>query len=110
MVFLPALIGSAIEVALPEHEVAQTLAVPRDALIVREDGSYVMRIKPDSTAERVEVTAGASDGELTAVSGALSAGDSVVVRGAERLSTGQKVRVSPSASVAATSPFSAHSG
>ena len=66
----PPMVGSAIEVALPEREVAETLAVPRDALIVREDGSYVMRIKADNTAERVEVKAGASDGELTAVSGA----------------------------------------
>ena len=87
------LVGSAIEVALPEREVAQTLAVPRDALVVRGDGSYVMRIKADSTAERVEVKAGASDGELTAVSGELNAGDKVVVRGAERLSVGQKVTI-----------------
>ena len=87
------MVGSAIEVALPEREVAETLAVPRDALVVRGEGSYVMRIKADNTAERVDVKAGASDGELTAVSGALNAGDKVVVRGAERLSVGQKVRI-----------------
>jgi RND family efflux transporter MFP subunit len=106
----PPMVGSAIEVALPEREVAQTLAVPRDALVVREDGSYVMRIKADNTAERVEVKPGASDGELTAVSGALAAGDSVVVRGAERLSAGQKVRVAERAAVAAASASSPHSG
>ena len=106
----PPMVGSAIEVALPEREVAETLAVPRDALIVREDGSYVMRIKADNTAERVEVKAGASDGELTAVTGALTAGDNVVVRGAERLSAGQKVRIAERAAVAAASATSAHSG
>jgi RND family efflux transporter MFP subunit len=104
------LVGSAIEVALPEREVAQTLAVPRDALVVRGDGSYVMRIKADNTAERVEVKAGASDGELTAVTGSLAAGDNVVVRGAERLSAGQKVRIAESAAVAAASAGSPHSG
>jgi RND family efflux transporter MFP subunit len=105
----PPMVGSALEVALPEREVAQTLAVPRDALVVREGGSYVMRIKAENTAERIEVTAGASDGELTAVTGELSAGDTVVVRGAERLSVGQKVRVAERASVAAAAPASARS-
>jgi len=99
------MVGSAIEVALPEREVAETLAVPRDALVVRGEGSYVMRIKADNTAERVDVKAGASDGELTAVSGALNAGDKVVVRGAERLSVGQKVRIEEhDAAVAVASP------
>ena len=60
---------------------------------MRGDGSYVMRIKADNTAERIEVKAGASDGELTAVTGGITAGDVVVVRGAERLSAGQKVRI-----------------
>ena len=104
------LVGSAIEVALPEREVAQMLSVPRDALVVRGDGSYVMRIKADNTAERVEVKSGASDGELTAVSGGLSAGDIVVVRGAERLSAGQKVKIAERAEMAATGPSSPHSG
>jgi RND family efflux transporter MFP subunit len=104
------LVGSAIEVALPEREVAQMLSVPRDALVVRGDGSYVMRIKADNTAERVEVKSGASDGELTAVTGELSAGDLVVVRGAERLAVGQKVRIAERAAVAATGPASPRSG
>ena len=63
-----------------------------------------MRIKADNTAERVEVKAGASDGELTAVTGAITAGDNVVVRGAERLSAGQKVRIAERAAVAAAAP------
>jgi membrane fusion protein, multidrug efflux system len=104
------LVGSAIEVALPEREVAQTLSVPRDALVVRGDGSYVMRIKADNTAERVEVKSGASDGELTAVTGGLSAGDIVVVRGAERLSAGQKVKIAERATMAATVPAAPRSG
>jgi RND family efflux transporter MFP subunit len=104
------LVGSAIEVALPEREVAEMLSVPRDALVVRGDGSYVMRIKADNTAERVEVKSGASDGELTAVTGELGAGDLVVVRGAERLAVGQKVKIAERATMAATGPASPHSG
>jgi RND family efflux transporter MFP subunit len=95
------LVGNAIEVALPERDVARTMAVPRDALVVRADGSYVVRVGNDGSSERVDVRAGASDGALTAVEGALSAGDLVVVRGAERLAAGQKVQVAARMSVAA---------
>jgi len=103
----PLLVGSAVEVALPEREVAQTMAVPRDALVVRADGSYVVRVGGDGASERVTVKAGASDGELTAVDGALKAGDLVVVRGAERLAAGQKVQITARETVAARTAVAA---
>lgn len=90
-----ALVGSAVEVALPETaaEADSALAVPRDALVRRPDRTYVMRVSGDSKAEQVAVTPGTSSGELVEVRGALSVGDRVVVRGAERLSAGQAVAV-----------------
>lgn len=87
------LVGNAIEVALPERTAEETLAVPRDALVERAEGSYVVRISDDGSSERIDVRIGASDGEFTAVEGSLSSGDQVVVRGAERLAAGQKVQV-----------------
>lgn len=106
----PPMVGSAIEVALPEREVAETLSVPRDAIVVRGDGNYVMRIKADGTAERVDVKTGASDGELTAIEGPIGAGDVVVVRGAERLTAGQKVKIADTKAVAVSAPVSPHAG
>lgn len=88
-----ALVGTAVEVALPESDGATALTVPRDALVLREAHTYVMRVKPDNTAERVEVRAGAARDALVEVTGELSPGDRVVIRGAERLSPGQAVRV-----------------
>jgi len=89
-----ALVGSAVEVALPEtgKEVAG-LTVPRDALVLRQDRTYVIRISGDNKAEQVPVTPGVTSGELVEVRGALSVGDRLVVRGAERLSAGQLVAV-----------------
>lgn len=95
------MVGSAIEVALPEREPVRAMAVPRDALVVRADGSYVMRVAGNGNSERVAVRAGASDGELTAVEGPLNAGDLVIVRGAERLSDGQKVQLASRSQVVA---------
>jgi RND family efflux transporter MFP subunit len=95
------MVGNAIEVSLPERDVSKSMAVPRDALVVRADGSYVVRVASDGTSERINVHAGASDGELTAVDGLLNAGDLVVVRGAERLTSGQKVQIAARTTIAA---------
>lgn len=88
-----ALVGSPIEAALADSGESSALAVPRDALVLRQDKTYVMRIKSDHTAERVEVSAGAAADALVAVRGALAVGDRVVVRGAERLEAGQAVKI-----------------
>ena len=72
---------------------AATLTVPRDALVLREAHTYVMRVKADNTAEQIEVRAGAARDALVEVTGELNPGDKVIVRGAERLSPGQAVRV-----------------
>jgi multidrug efflux pump subunit AcrA (membrane-fusion protein) len=70
------------------------VSVPRDAVILRQAASYVFRVADDGTAERVQVQVGSGQGAVVAVTGALQAGDRVVVRGGERLQPGQAVTVS----------------
>ncbi len=84
-------VGSAVEVALPLAAGQQQIAVPRDALILRSGASYVFRIDERNQAHRIDVTLGAAQGDWVAVSGAVEAGDRLVVRGAERLEEGQTV-------------------
>lgn len=86
-------VGTAIELGLPEREATQALVVPRDAIVLRQDGSYLMRVRSDGTAERIAITADASDGDMVTIRGAVSAGDTVVVRGIERLQNGQRVTI-----------------
>jgi multidrug efflux system membrane fusion protein len=88
-----ALVGSAVEVALPESGGEESLTVPRDAIVQRANQTYVMRISAQNTAEQIPVSASAASGDKVEVRGALSAGDRLVVRGAERLSPGQAVKV-----------------
>ncbi|MEO8672619.1 MAG: efflux RND transporter periplasmic adaptor subunit [Tahibacter sp.] len=88
-----ALVGSAVEVSLHESSGAAALTVPRDALVLRDSHTFVMRVKADNTAEQIEVTAGAARDALVEVSGPLNPGDRVIVRGAERLKSGQAVRI-----------------
>ena len=86
-------VGAPLEVGLPERDAVDALVVPRDAIAVRQDGNYLMRIRPDSTAERVAITSLATDGDLVTIRGPVSAGDVVVVRGVERLQHGQRVTI-----------------
>lgn len=86
-------VGTPIEIGLPEREASDALVVPRDAIAVRQDGNYLMRVRADGTAERVAVASDASDGDMVTVRGNVSAGDMVVVRGIERLQNGQRVSI-----------------
>lgn len=86
-------IGQLVSIGIPIRSAHASLAVPRDALILRQDGTYVFRVNAQQIAERVKVVTGDSAGDLVGVDGALSEGDEVVIRGAETLSDGQTVSV-----------------
>jgi RND family efflux transporter MFP subunit len=86
-------VGAAIEVALPQGDARDGVAVPRDALILRGAQAWVYRVNADSKAERVDLELGAAHDDLIEVRGALAVGDVLVVRGGERLNDGQRVRV-----------------
>lgn len=84
--------GQFAQVRVPVSADRRSLFVPRDAVVLRSDGSYVYRIDENNIAQRVVVTLGVGQGELVSVTGELSAGDNVAVRGVERLADGQEVR------------------
>jgi len=69
------------------------LTVPRDSVILREEGAFVMRINDDAKAERIAVEVKEASGDQIAVLGALQSGDRVAVRGAEALDDGDLVAV-----------------
>ncbi|HXL99886.1 MAG TPA: efflux RND transporter periplasmic adaptor subunit, partial [Rhizomicrobium sp.] len=87
-----ALVGDAAKVMIPLSEPHDVLAVPRDALVLREDNTYVFKVDNKNQAQRVAVETGAEDGALVEVKGPIAPGERVIVRGAERLETGQKVK------------------
>lgn len=92
-------VGTPVRVALPARPsggAGARVAVPRDALILRREATYVFVVEDEdsvATARRVEVTPGAGDGEWIEVEGDVRDGDRVIVRGAERLDDGQRVKV-----------------
>ena len=86
-------VGQLVSVGIPIRARQLALAVPRDALVLRQGGSFVFRINADNKAEQVQVEIGDSSGELVAVHGDLAEGDRVAIRGAENLSEGADVRI-----------------
>ena len=86
-------VGTPVRVEIAPQNVKAVITVPRDAVILRQGASYVMRVKPDNTAERVAVNLGPGRENHVQIDGSLRAGDRVIIRGAERLEPGQSVKV-----------------
>jgi len=82
-----------VEVSLPSAAVRTAVTVPRDALVIRQNHSYVLRVTRANTVEELDVIPGAGVADVVEVRGPLAAGDRLVVRGGERLAAGQAVRV-----------------
>lgn len=85
-------IGSAVRVSIASSKSHQALTVHRDALILRQDKVYVNVIDEALTNKHVLVTPGSGFYDYIEVSGDLQVGQQVVVRGAENLRDGEKVR------------------
>lgn len=87
------LIGEPVRVELPAGPAHAALTVPRDALVLREKQVYVFKVGDDNKAVRVPVVTGDGYGSRISVTGELTEGDRVIVRGAERLQDGQLVNI-----------------
>jgi RND family efflux transporter MFP subunit len=98
------LVGTPVEVSLPSATERIAITIPRDALVIRQNHSYVLRVSHTNTVEELDVTTGIALADVVEVSGPLSPGDRLVTRGAERLSAGQAVKV------IAHEPQAPHSG
>ena len=85
--------GQLVSISVPTQKAIASLTVPRDALILRKSGSYVVKVATDNTVSRLAVVVGKGNKERVSITGELKHGDKVAIRGAERLSDGDKVVV-----------------
>jgi RND family efflux transporter MFP subunit len=86
-------VGESVRLTMPTDEAQEVLAVPRDALILRREGTSVFKVTDQSTVSQVKVVLGLGAGSLIEVFGDLVAGDEVVIRGAEGLSDGMAIEI-----------------
>lgn len=85
--------GQLIDVEIPIQSQRMNLAVHRDALLLRSDGTYIVKIDENNIAHKLKVEVGAGKNEWVMISGDIEEGDRVAIRGAERLNEGQQVLV-----------------
>jgi membrane fusion protein, multidrug efflux system len=83
------------------------VTAPTSAILRGSPGAYVYVINADNTVSVRQITTSAIDGNVTAVTSGLSAGERVVIDGTDRLRDGLKVSV---AADQAAAPGSARSG
>jgi len=83
--------GHAVQVAIPNQAPREVIAVPTDALVIRQNTIKVFRINQDNIAEEIIVETGIAGDHLIEVKGDINAGDLIVIRGNERLRPQQKV-------------------
>ena len=86
------LVGTPVQVSLPGDTAVSTVAVPRDALVERGRQTFVYKAA-DGKAEQVVVEITAIVGLWVGIAGGIEPGDRVIVRGAERLASGQAVEI-----------------
>ena len=84
-------VGTAVEVSVPTGAERVAVVVPRDAIVIRQPHSYVMRVTNAKTVERREVEVGTAVDDQIEIRGGIADGDRLVVRGAEHLEPGQAV-------------------
>ena len=87
------IVGEAVRVALSNASAVTSLVVPRDALVLRNSETYLFIVGKNSNARRVNVVASEGAGSNVAVQGDIDIGDVVIIRGAERLRDGSKVKI-----------------
>ncbi len=105
--------GEFVTVLVQGAQPVQVLAIPRAAVLSDAQGDYVYRVGADNKAEIARVTLGQQHGTDASVLTGLSAGDTVVAEGLQRVHPGQAVapgQLSPSPAPAMQGAAAASAG
>jgi multidrug efflux system membrane fusion protein len=85
--------GQTVNVAVTINQIPKAIVVPRDAVNVGPDTSFVWVVDGQSKAQRVTVKVLNDDGVNDAIKGDVKPGDKVITEGQQRVLPGTKVRV-----------------
>jgi RND family efflux transporter MFP subunit len=84
--------GEPVNVIVPTQTAREVIAIPRDALVIRRSGAYVYTVV-DAKAVKVDVQTGMASGDMIEVTGNLKVGQTIIIRGNERIRPGSEVKV-----------------
>ena len=86
-------INQNVIIDIPIADERQVVSVHKDAVITQQDGSHTVFVVENDMASSRTTTLGEAVGNRFEVKFGLESGDSVVVRGNERLQPGQSVAI-----------------
>ena len=86
-------IGASVKIACPINKKQNVLAVPRDALVIRDSRVVVYRVSALNRAEVIPVVTGISNQTHIQIIGDITLDDKIVVRGNERLRPNQQLKI-----------------
>ncbi|WP_194214285.1 efflux RND transporter periplasmic adaptor subunit [Kordiimonas pumila] len=86
-------IGAPVKVSLPKNTPVEAVAIPRDAVILKDGQRYIYKVSDAMTATRVNATIQAVVGNWVSLESGIVAGDKIIIRGGERLMPGQSVAI-----------------
>lgn len=92
--------GEFVTVMLEGARPAELLAIPRVAVMTDQQGDYVYTLDKDNRVQQARVTLGQTTALLAAVRGGLTAGQTIVVDGLQKVRPGQVVAPGPVADTA----------
>lgn len=84
-------ISTPVKVSLPKNVPVESVAVPRDAIVLKSGRSYLFKIGADNKAQQVNADILSTVGLWVSLRQGVEPGDRIVVRGAERLQPDQSV-------------------
>jgi multidrug efflux system membrane fusion protein len=93
-----------VNVEMLVDTLAHVVLLPTPSVLSGAPGNYVYLVNADSTVSVRKITLGPSDGKNTAILAGISAGDTVVSDGTDRLSDGAKISVAAARSAAGATP------
>jgi membrane fusion protein, multidrug efflux system len=98
-----------VNVEMLVDTLSQAVLLPTPAVLSGAPGDYVYLVNADNTVSVRKITVGPSDGKNTAILAGISAGDTVVTDGTDRLSDGAKISVAGARSTAGAAPSASKS-
>ncbi|WP_408510032.1 efflux RND transporter periplasmic adaptor subunit [Paraburkholderia sediminicola] len=96
-----------VNIKLLVDTVQHAVLVPAPAVQSDERGDYVYLVNANNTVSARKVTPGAGDGMNTVITSGLTAGNTVVTDGMDRLTDGATIKIASTAPMAADSPLPA---
>ncbi|MCR9213421.1 MAG: efflux RND transporter periplasmic adaptor subunit [Proteobacteria bacterium] len=91
-----------VTVLISRKDTEERLVIPQNALLLDQQGSYVLAVNDKNVVEVKRITTGAQEGSLMVIESGLKEGDKVIVTGLQKVRKGMEVDPKPATAESAS--------